>query len=296
MVHSSQAERSGALGRLRGLLCGARVATAVSLACLLVGCSFEPAEGDAAVNESETVVSNGAGLDPMGLLEQARAAAIATRTVHHRFLFGSRDPEEAVVTGETWMQARTTAADSLIRVNGVERFSEPEPFLYSTNGETVWAVADATGTAVRAVAGPHSRGLAASAVYGFLTEFVEVAPYWKELGSSTSRTLLGQEDVGGVLCNVLQIEYPEHDGVKPRHVWYLGAQDFLPRGLAWWDSTTGPDGLSLWILDLDTRALDATVFDVQLDPGVTVTDLPTPPGTFTSWSAASRSGDQVQAG
>ncbi len=256
---------------------------------------------------------SGAGIDPAQevldatpLFEQARAAATSTRSVHHRFLFGSLDPAKALVEGETWMLARTSAADSLIRVEGTERLSgAPRPFEYSTDGTTVWAIAPAAGKAQRSENGPHARGMAATAVYGYLPELVEAVPYWKELGSAVRQRVVPareatRTEVGGVRCHVVEVHYAAHDGVEPRHVWYFGIDDLLPRGLEWWDATTGPDGMSLWILDLETAPLAAADFTLDLAPRVaagelTVTDLPVPATDILSWTATTSQGDGIAA-
>lgn len=235
--------------------------------------------------------------DPRTLLEAVRQAAIETRSVRYRFEFGQSEAPSTWAVGETWMMQRTGISDSLIRVEGKLRTwdEEPVPFLYSTDGRSTWSVDKANKSAEIRTVGDSDRALGGSAVYGYFTEFVEKDPYWKELGQAESLRLLAPEPVGDVECHVLEVLYYSGEPRETRHIWYLGVDDLLPRGLRWFDSST-PDGGEFWLFDVRLVELSAEDFGVDEPRGFEIADHrgspqvdPPPP----EWSLTSSRGATV---
>lgn len=237
--------------------------------------------------------------DARALLEAAREAAIATRAVRYRFEFGTSKAPSTWATGETWMLQRAGLGDSLIRVEGRLRTWDeaPAPFRYSTDGTTTWAIDPVTRTAqVRAV-GDGDRFLGGNAVYGYLTEFIERQPYWKELGQADSLRALDPASVGDVACHVIEARYHTGTPQETRHLWYLAEHDHLPRGLRWFDPST-PGGGTFWLYDVRPTHLQPEDFTFEIPAGYALTDARAPAEEAASpppgaWSLTSWRGDTV---
>ena len=260
----------------------ARLLLLPGLAFLLFACTPAP--------EAPTSEQPPADPDPRTLLESARRAALEARGVRYHFEFGRPEAPSTWATGETRMLQRGGLADGLIRVEGRLRVwdEEPAPFLYSTDGSFTRVIDPVTETAnVRAV-GAGDRSLGGSAIYGYLTEFVEADPYWKELRRADSLRLLDEETVRGVDCWVLEVLYhPE-----TRHVWYFAKQDLLPRGLRWFDPNT-PQGSEFWLSQVLVVDLVPEDFTIEIPAGYQIEEEPEPGPPIPSWSLTDQHGKTV---
>jgi len=197
------------------------------------------------------------------------------------------------------MLQRTGLSDSLIRVEGSLRSwdEEPAPFVYSTDGTSTWAIAPVAQSAQVRKVGDGDRSLGGQAVYGYLPEFIERQPYWKELEQAESLRLLEPTSVGDESCFVLEARYHPETLEETRYLWYLAKQDLLPRGLRWFDPNT-PQGGEFWIYDLRTEDLGPADFAVEIPAGFESlgTSSETPRGTEPAppaWSLISWRGETV---
>ena len=165
--------------------------------------------------------------NPRALLEAARRAAVDTVGVRYRFEFGQSEGPSTWAEGETWMLQRGGIVDSLIRVEGrLRNWDEvPAPFVYSTDGRSTWAIDPTARSAEVRRVGAGDRSLGGLAIYGYLTEFVESQPYWKELNQAESLRWLEAETVGRVDCHVVEALYDVGTPKETRHLWSLGQQD-----------------------------------------------------------------------
>jgi thiol-disulfide isomerase/thioredoxin len=143
------------------------------------------------------------------------------------------------------MRRITDTADSWYRVEGVVHeqptfgISRAE-FMYATDGAHAWARDGADAKVVRAPVGDGANSLATTAVYGFLPEFIEARPFWKELGMRSDMRILAPESIDGVMCDVVEVRvYPELG--EPSDVrWSIARDDRLPRQGRWPSATGGP--------------------------------------------------------
>ncbi|MDX1645439.1 MAG: hypothetical protein R3244_13880, partial [Thermoanaerobaculia bacterium] len=128
------------------------------------------------------------------ILAQAATALRAVETVRYDFEYGGPDDPTGWLHGTTWMRQRSDLAESWIRVEGTVR-AQPElgvtetTFAYATDGEQAWA-REGDATLETAAVGAGANRLSARAVYGYLPEFVEAEPLWRERYLSTKVELL----------------------------------------------------------------------------------------------------------
>ena len=221
------------------------------LVALCLGCGAPP------VDESATPVGASRQLDAIATLEQSRDAITSATTYRHSFTFGERDSPVGYATGTTLVLRRTNLGDSLIRVRGTAQLSPDgldEEFVYSTDGKTVWSRTESDDH-VQTSPAAGGRSLGTLGVYGYLPELLEAEPFWKELDSAESLRMLEQREVGGVVCDVVEAVWNDPvagGGVETtRYLWFIGAEDQLPRGMHWTNSTTGPGGASFLLSDLE---------------------------------------------
>jgi thiol-disulfide isomerase/thioredoxin len=175
------------------------------------------------------------------ILERAAAALAATRTVEYDFVFGHADDPMGHATGHTRMRRVTDAHDGWLRVTG-EVHAQPrfgragQRFDYGLDAERA-RLADLTaGTYAEAPRGAGANALATNAVYGYLTEFIEAAPLWKELGSAMAIDLAAPETIDGLTCDVIRTIY-QVQGKRVEVTWSISRADGLPRRGRWIDSS-----------------------------------------------------------
>jgi thiol-disulfide isomerase/thioredoxin len=241
--------------------------------------------------------------DARALLESAREATEAARAVRYRFEFAHRDAPVGWATGETIMQQRTDLSDSSIRVEGMIQSGpgkEPIQFLYVAAGSEAWSYLPATGRAEFAVAGAGGRSLGTLGVYGYLPEFVEVRPFWKELEGGADIRPAGRREVAGVACHVVEVVWEAgRDRTGPgttRYEWYLGSEDLLPRGMKWINAMTGPEGFEFLLSGLEVlEGVDSQTFRFEPPAGSEVAaGAGAAPSGSPDWTLSSASGEEIR--
>lgn len=194
--------------------------------------------------------------DPRSVLERAAAALQNTGAVRYDFEYGAPDDPTGWVTGTTWMKQVTDLDDSWIRVEGVihdqPRFNVAgRTFAYGTDGERAWA-RENDAELTTAPVGEGSNRLAAVAVYGYLPEWVEAAPLWRELDIATGYELLEPETVAGHPCDVVRVAIPLEGGGTTEIIWSVSREDHLPRRGRWLADFAGPKGMTFTMAALET--------------------------------------------
>lgn len=265
------------------------LASGLTLTLVILGCGGEhpPHEESPAAIEARRV------------LERAAAALRETKTVRYDFEYGTPDDPTGWVTGRTWMKQGTDLGDSWIRVEGTVHSQanfgvDERSFAYGKDTERAWA-REGDGSVEVSPVGAGANRLSATAVYGYLPEFVEASPLWRELEMATELELLEPKTVDGHLCDVVRVSIPLEGGGATDVVWTLSRQDHLPRRGRWLADFAGPKGMTFAIAGLETGiALTRSDFappgEAQgtVEGGVAVGDpvpdwsLPTPAGSEVS--------------
>lgn len=200
------------------------------------------------------------------LLERAAKALRDARTVRYDFRYGDLDEPTGFATGTTWMERVERLEDSRIRVEGTmhaqPRFGTEEVlFTYATDGNRAWSRVDDEEAEV-ATTGQGNNRLSALAVYGFLPEFVEADPLWRERSMAVQVDWEGAEVVDGVNCDVIRVVIPLSGGESSSIVWWLGSEDHLPRRGRWISERSGPLGVTFELSGLEVGiALADDLFD-----------------------------------
>ena len=201
---------------------------------MLVSISFLGCRQERAVPTPPTADSD----EPRQVLRQSVQALDRVDSVSYDFTWGGSENPTGWVTGHTRMRRITDVNDSWIRVEGVihaqpEFGVERSEFRYATDGEHAWAEDRPQAGVARAPVDDGANALATRAVYGFLPEFIESRPFWKELETRAEMRLLEPETVDGVLCDVVEVRaYPEI-GPPSDVVWSNARDDRLPRRGRW---------------------------------------------------------------
>lgn len=236
-----------------------------------------------------------AGTSAEVMLERAAEALRQVESVRYDFRYGDINEPTGFATGTTWMKRVERLDDSWIRVEGTlhaqPRFGvQTERFVYATDGESAWSRIG-SGEAEAAVAGRGNNRLSARGVYGFLPEFVEAEPLWRELAMSERVEWEGREHVGGVECDVLRVEIPLDADESSSTVWWFGTEDHLPRRGRWISERSGPRGVTFELSGLEVGLAianerfqapdDVRVAEAAIAVGERVPDwsLPRPDGT-----------------
>lgn len=176
-------------------------------------------------------------VDARRILEASAAALREVRAVEYDFVFGGPSDPSGWATGRTRMQQVTDPTDSRLHVRGVvhaqPRFGVFEQrFDYAVDGRLGYLLDHTAETFQRAPIGVGGNSLSLSAIYGFITEFVESDPLWKELRHSTAARLQGSESIDGVVCDVVRVEAGRGAGANVT-TWWIGQGDRLPRKGEW---------------------------------------------------------------
>ncbi len=170
-----------------------------------------------------------------GVLTAAAAAMREVEAVEYNFVYGNSDDPTGWVTGTTRMRQVTDPSDSWLHVSGIvhaqPRYSVTEQrFDYTIDGERAYLLDHTGRTFQTAPIGAGGNSLSLLAVYGFITEFVETDPLWKERRHATAIRLLEPETLDGVACDVVRLEF---DGGSTIVTWWFGTSDRLPRKGEW---------------------------------------------------------------
>ena len=213
---------------------GRPFAFGTSLPGLALGCAREPAP-----------IGNPEPDRARAMLEQSAAALRGVTDVSYAFEWGGEDNASGWVTGNTSSRRITDAADSWVRVEGTVHAQpafgvERVEFRYATDGELAWAEDSDTGRLQRAPVGDGANTLSANAVYGFLPEFIEARPFWKELELRSEMTLLAPEEIDGEACDVVQVRVFPEAGEPSDVIWSIARSDHLPRRGRWPSNSGGP--------------------------------------------------------
>ena len=190
----------------------------------------------------------------MQVLHRAVAAVRGVDTVEYDFVFGHPADPMGWVTGHTRTKRISDANDGWIRVSAHIR-AQPElgraehRFDYGLDAERA-RLADLTErTYAESARGAGANVLATNAVYGYLSEFVEAEPFWKELGSANQVLLEEPEVVGGILCDVVRTTY-DVEGRAVEVIWSIARSDHLPRRGRWVNSSYAPGTMTFTMTDL----------------------------------------------
>ncbi len=143
----------------------------LALSLTLHGCG--PKSGDIVATE------------PHELLERSAAALRGVTAVAYDFEWGSSENPAGWVTGRTLMRQVSDVNDSWIRTSGTVHDQpafgvEKLVFDYTLDGERAWAREGAEGLWQTASVENGANSLAMQGVFGYLPEFVEAQPFWKE--------------------------------------------------------------------------------------------------------------------
>ena len=208
--------------------------------CFLVACRREVTEPHA--------------LDGREILTRSAAALKAKQTFEYDFVFGHPADPMGYVTGHTRMRRVADARDSWIRVTGHVREQpqfqrKAEHFDYGLDSQRARLVNLTTKTHAEASRTAGANALAANAVYGYLAEFIEAEPFWKELRSAKQIALLRPEMVDGVSCDVVKTVY-DVQGRIVEVIWSIARTDHLPRRGRWVNSSYAPGTMTFTIANL----------------------------------------------
>ena len=270
----------------------AYVAGAGLLLCALISCGAPASE----VPPAEPNAGR-------ALLEEAAAALRRVETVRYDFRYGGPDDPTGFVTGTTWMRRGESAATSSIRVEGTV-IEQPafgvrrENFEYATDGRTAWTRQGDGAVEVAPIESGGNR-LSARGVYGFLPEFVEPEPLWRELSLASTIEREGRERVGGVECDLVRVVIPLGEGDESTIVWCLGTEDRLPRRGRWIAEFSGPEGVVFDLTDLATSVvLEGVAFGAPADsPVAAAGETTVGPGELVPpWSLPRAEGGAVASG
>jgi thiol-disulfide isomerase/thioredoxin len=188
------------------------------------------------------------------ILERSAAALRATQTVEYDFVFGHPADPTGYATGRTLMRRAGDAKDGWIRVIGHVR-AQPqfkrteERFDYGLDGERARLANLTGGVYSEAPRGAGANALALNAVYGYLTEFIEAKPLWKELESAKEIEVLDPETVDGVLCDVVRTTY-DAGGRQVEVIWSISRNDSLPRRGRWVNNSYSSGSMTFTMTNL----------------------------------------------
>ncbi len=182
------------------------------------------------------------------ILLRSASALAELDAVAYDFEWGGPESPSGWATGLTRMRRVTDVSDSWIRVEGR---IHPQPllgvrelvFAYTFDGRRAWAKDDEGASWRTAAAGAGANGLAANAVFGFLPEFVEAKPLWKETGPMASARLLGQETLDGEICDMVEVRVQPPGGSPSLSHWSIARRDGLPRR-AHWPASNGASAMT----------------------------------------------------
>ena len=172
------------------------------------------------------------------ILEDSAQALASVQAVSYEFEWGGEDNASGWATGRTRSLRITDTVDSWIRVEGTVHAQpafgvERVDFRYATDGE--YATVD-DGSSERPTRAPIDDGantLSSNAVLGFLPEFIEARPFWKELELRSEMSLLEPEEVDGELCDVVRVRVFPEVGEPSDVLWSISRSDHLPRRGRW---------------------------------------------------------------
>jgi thiol-disulfide isomerase/thioredoxin len=211
--------------------------------------------------------------DGRRILQRAAAALKAASTFEYDFVFGHPADPMGHVTGHTRMRRVGDAKDSWIRVTG-HVHEQPQfrraaqRFDYGLDAERARLADFTKGTYAEAARGAGANALAFNAVYGYLSEFIEAEPLWKELGSAREVAVLSPETVDGTLCDVVRTRYDVQGKVVEVH-WSIARQDGLPRRGRWVNSSYAPGTMTFTLSNLrGGHALTARDFAPARSPSL----------------------------
>ena len=114
--------------------------------------------------------------DALAVIERSADALSQLTSVAHDFTWGDPDNPAGWVTGRTWTRRVTDVGDSWLRVEGTVHAQpsfavEEADFAFMVDGDRAWALD--SGTWKTAPVGDGANTLSATAVLGYLPEFIE---------------------------------------------------------------------------------------------------------------------------
>ncbi len=175
--------------------------------------------------------------DARRVLEAAADALRSVRAIEYEFVSGGPENPIGWASGRARMRQVTDPSDSWLYVGGTihaqPQFDVAEQrFEYAVDGRRAYLTDHSAGTFQSAPIGVGGNSLSVSAIYGYVTEFIEPTPLWKELDHASSARLLEPAVVDGVACDVVELTYGSETGANIT-IWWLGRHDHLPRRGEW---------------------------------------------------------------
>ncbi len=254
----------------------------VTSTVLLTALALSPAIALAETQAPESPVRDPKAVE---LLELSRAALLTVSSVSFRFVNGHGEAPFGWVEGHVTMardprkSAEQDGNRGRIRVDGTFR---PQPafdrpgfdfrFTRDFRSAAEWRSDQDKMVVASLEADPNTAGnLATNGSFGFLPEFIEAEPLWKELDLAVGLEVAGTKEVGGVLCDVVSTTLKGAYGIVHQD-WYLARTDRLPRGLLWWAEQGGRRmEMPYTIHDLKTDlALEDSTFSPEAPEGALV--------------------------
>jgi thiol-disulfide isomerase/thioredoxin len=180
------------------------------------------------------------------ILEESAATLLATPAVEYDFEWGSVEDPTGWITGHTTMRRVTDATDSMYRVDGLVH-AQPDfgveelAFSFATDGEQAWATDSTTDRISTSPVGAGANTLSSRAVYGFLPEFIEARPFWKELTLNAEMSLLEPQEIDDELCDVVRVVVQPENGPPSEVHWSIGQSCRLPHRGRWLGSGSTPE-------------------------------------------------------
>jgi thiol-disulfide isomerase/thioredoxin len=222
--------------------------------------------------------------EALRVLNEAAAALKKASQVEYDFEYGSQDDPTGWATGHTKMRRVTDPNDSWIRVTGAMN-AQPKyqtsrtEFDYGVDHKLARLVDHTAKTYEEAPVGRGSNRLSLNAIYGYITEFVETEPFWKETGMARQLSLLEPETVDGVECDQVRALFDTGQGGPVDVRWSIARTDRLPRRGRWVSHLSGP------------RDTPFTIKNLRLTPHLSREDFaPAPPDGYQRLARASVGG------
>lgn len=193
--------------------------------------------------------------EPAFILEQARDAAKAVKTVNYRFTYEGTGSLAGTFEGSVKLKKDKVPTGGLlwISMNVPETHGVPGPthrLVIATDGKVIQAIDERKKTFSFGSPGPHSIHLLSYAYYGVLFQFLQPEPFAPELAGPIQSA--GKATIHGVSCDVIKATNNSFGGADVW--WYIGEEDKLPHAQKWVVTQEGVSGsFSFQMQDLRTN-------------------------------------------
>lgn len=246
-----------------------KTALLATLAFVLALCSCgetpEPVPVDTDVSVDTSMVDDGS----LGIVTLANGATEAVRSVSYRFRSygtGYVESQMPVIEGSTRMLETDVPGVVLLDVRMTVTLTDSTgetsdlELAGSTDGETVWLSDSETMEFTTSPVEDGGEDLLNPLMAGIMYEYLIPMPFGDEMGAA-SLTLEGVEEVDGVECSVVLVEYSQGSNAR----WHFGVEDNLPRRV----ERLLEDGNGSQVLELSSLETD-----VEMDPSSFVMECP----------------------